>query len=240
MKRIQLQSIRNRKGVSLIELLIAMAIAAITVAGIFRLFIAQGRAYTVQEQVTEVQQSIRTAMELLSRDLRMTGFDDDSLISNVAVPTPIAIGDDTVTVAYEYVYDQPPRDGCGGTPYSARYIVNYRRDAGTSRLLRQLHIDCQSAPNPPDVTDVLLDNVEVLGLTYGVDENLDGGMDDRNGNGVIDAPDWLSTAAAGSRKVVAVRVFLQARPTQVNPDLQGVTPRSLVSAVTLRNLSITQ
>jgi hypothetical protein len=86
--------------------------------------------------------------------------------------------------------------------------------------------------------DVLLDNVEALNFSYGVDENLDGGMDDKNGNGVIDPPDWLTKAGVGSRKVMAVQVFLQARPTQVNPDLKAVTPRSLVSAVTLRNLAI--
>jgi hypothetical protein len=63
-------------------------------------------------------------------------------------------------------------------------------------------------------------------------------MDDRNGNGIIDSADWLTTAGVGSRRVVAVQVLLQARPTQVNPDLQAVTPRSLVSAVTLRNLAI--
>jgi prepilin-type N-terminal cleavage/methylation domain-containing protein len=114
----------NRKGVSLIELLIAMVIAAIAVAGIFRLFIAQNKAYTVQDQVAEVQQSIRTAMEVLLRDLRMTGFDDDHINSKMSVATPLVIGDNAVTVSYEY-------------DYTTRYTVAYWRDA-EARLLRQL------------------------------------------------------------------------------------------------------
>src|SRR3989304_1485968 len=122
MKRIQFQSIMNRKGVSLIELLIAMAIAAIAVAAIFRLFIAQSKAYTVQDQVAEVQQSIRTAMEVLLRDLRMTGFDDDHINSKVAVPTSLVIGDNTLTLAYEY-------------DYTTRYTVVYWRAAGPSGLI---------------------------------------------------------------------------------------------------------
>jgi prepilin-type N-terminal cleavage/methylation domain-containing protein len=225
MRRIHLRSIMSRKGVSLIELLIALVIAAIAVAGIFRLFIAQSKAYTVQDQVAEVQQSIRTSMEVLLRDLRMAGFDDDHLNSKVAVPTALVIGDSTITVSYEY-------------DYTTRYSVAYWRDAGTSRLIRQLTTTKDDGSSVAGPQDILLDNVEALNFTYGVDENLDGGMDDRNGNGVIDAPDWLSTTGVGIKKVMAVQVFLQARPTQVNPDLQAVTPRSLASAVTLRNLAI--
>jgi prepilin-type N-terminal cleavage/methylation domain-containing protein len=230
MTRIHFQSIMNRKGVSLIELLIALVIAAIAVAGIFRLFIAQSKAYTVQDQVAEVQQSIRTSMEVLLRDLRMAGFDNDHINSKVSVPTPLVIGDTNITLAYEY-------------DRTTRYTVAYWRDAGTSRLIRQLTTTKDDGSSVAGPQDVLLDNVEALNFTYGVDEHgsygyPDGAMDDRNGNGIIDSADWLTTAGVGSRRVVAVQVFLQARPTQVNPDLQAVTPRSLVSAVTLRNLAI--
>jgi prepilin-type N-terminal cleavage/methylation domain-containing protein len=228
MKKIQFQPIMNRKGVSLIELLIALVIAAIAVAGIFRLFIAQSKAYTVQDQVAEVQQSIRTAMEVLLRDVRMTGFDDDHINSKMAIPTPLVRGDNRVTVSYEYVYDESPKDGCPPSSYSARYTVDYRRNAADPNLLdRQLHIDCDDGSSPADVTDTLLENVENLTFKYGTNNN---------------PVNWLSASAADSKvlegwKVVAVQIFLQARPTQVNPDLQSVTPRSLASAVTLRNVS---
>jgi len=41
----------NKKGITLIELLVAMIISAAVIAGIYRVFVAQTRAYTVQEQV---------------------------------------------------------------------------------------------------------------------------------------------------------------------------------------------
>ena len=63
----------NKRGVTLIELLVALVIGGIVVAGIYRVFIAQSKAYTIQDQVVEVQQSIRSAMEILLRDLRMAG-----------------------------------------------------------------------------------------------------------------------------------------------------------------------
>jgi len=41
----------SMKGVTLIELLVALVIGGIIIAGIYRVFIAQTRAYTVQDQV---------------------------------------------------------------------------------------------------------------------------------------------------------------------------------------------
>jgi prepilin-type N-terminal cleavage/methylation domain-containing protein len=55
----------SEKGVTLIELLVALVICGIVVAAIYRLFVAQTRAYTVQDQVAEAQQNVRNAMELL-------------------------------------------------------------------------------------------------------------------------------------------------------------------------------
>jgi hypothetical protein len=67
-------------------------------------------------------------------------------------------------------------------------------------------------------------------------------MDDQNGNGQIDTNDWLSAAgvvALGNPRVVAMNVSLTGRPDQTNTDVSKVvSPRTLVSAVTLRNLSL--
>ena len=90
------------KGMTLIELLVAMIICGMVIAGIYRVFIAQSKAYTVQDQVVEVQQSVRSAMEILLRDLRMAGFDYDN--SPITITNPIAtpLSDDSITVNYEY------------------------------------------------------------------------------------------------------------------------------------------
>jgi type IV pilus assembly protein PilW len=210
----------NTKGLTLIELLVALVICGMVIAGIYRLFVAQSKAYTVQDQVVEVQQSIRSAMEILLRDLRMAGFDSDSLGSKIGIANPIIAEDHSVTVSYEY-------------DDTTQYTITYSREVVTNRLLRQL--TTTKAP-PPDgdgsVTagpqDVLLENVETLDFTYGVDTNNDGAMDSS----------WVSAGETGIGKVVAVRVVLTANPDQTNPDVKNwVSPRTLTSAVTIRNLS---
>jgi type IV pilus assembly protein PilW len=192
---------KQKEGVTLIELLVALAIFGIVIGAIYRLFIVQTKAYTVQDQAVEVQQNVRSAMEILLRDLRMAGYDDDN--TAVTLSTPIIVpGDHSITVKYEY--------------NSAEYQVQYWRDAGSSILFRDDGLGGQP----------LLENVEALNFTYGIDTNDDG---------VVES--WKNAADVGASKVIAVGVLLTGRPDQKNPDVKmSVSPRTLTSAVTLRNL----
>ena len=231
-----IRSILNRKGVTLIELLVVLVIAAITLAGIYRVFISQTKTYAIQDQVMEVQQSVRGAMEILMRDLRMTGFDDDNVNSDVTIANPVVtpVQASDITINYEY-YDRS-LVGTEAQRYQS-HLVRYWRDDGTSRLMRKLTVDAVARP-----AEIILDNVNALTFTYGIDRNNDGIMDDQNGNGQIDSNDWLTAAgvvALGNPRVVAVNVTLTGRPDQTNTDVSKVvSPRTLVSAVTLRNLSL--
>jgi len=222
MKRRARRAILNSKGITLIELLIVLVISALLVGGIYRLFVAQTRAYTVQDQVVEVQQSIRGAMEIMLRDLRMAGFDSDAITSKITIANPVIVGDHTVTVNYEY-------------DDTTQYTVIYSRDTVTSTLTRQLTTIKDDGTTVAGPQEVLLENVEALDFTYGLDGDGDGAMDDRDGDGKIDDDDWVPAAGVGTTKVVAVRVLLTARAAEVNPDLQVTSPRTLVTSVTLRN-----
>jgi type IV pilus assembly protein PilW len=232
----RIQSILNKKGVTLIELLVVMVIAAIVMGGVYRVFVSQTKTYAVQDQVMEVQQSVRGAMEILLRDLRMTGFDDDNVNSDVTIANPLVTPAQTsdITVNYEY-YDRS-LTGTEAQRYQS-HLVRYWRDAGTSRLMRQLTVDAVARP-----AEIILENVSALTFTYGVDQNNDGIMDDQNGNGQIDTNDWRTATqvvALGNPRVVAINVSLTGRPDQTNTDVaKMVSPRTLVSAVTLRNLSL--
>lgn len=62
------------KGFTLIELMIAMAIATVVAMTGFALFSASNTSYKTQEGVGEAQQNARVAMDRIARDLRMAGF----------------------------------------------------------------------------------------------------------------------------------------------------------------------
>jgi len=81
----------NRKGVTLIELLVALVITGMVAAGIYQVFIAQSKAYTVQDQVTEVQQSVRSAMEILLRTSEWPGMTTTILYLRLPLTAPSPI-----------------------------------------------------------------------------------------------------------------------------------------------------
>jgi prepilin-type N-terminal cleavage/methylation domain-containing protein len=64
----------NQKGLTLIELLIVLVLSSLLIAGIYRTFIHQQHTYTVQEQVVDMQQNVRIAINQMVREIRMAGY----------------------------------------------------------------------------------------------------------------------------------------------------------------------
>lgn len=61
-------------GFTLVELLIAMAISGIMLGSMFSFFIVQRRYLAAQEQVTEMLQNARAAMDMVVEDVRLAGY----------------------------------------------------------------------------------------------------------------------------------------------------------------------
>jgi type IV pilus assembly protein PilW len=67
--------LQNIKGFTFVELLVVLSIAAIVSGGIYTAYKSQVGSYTVQQQVVEMQQNIRAAVNLMEREIRMAGYD---------------------------------------------------------------------------------------------------------------------------------------------------------------------
>lgn len=65
---------KNESGFSIIELLVALAIGLIILGVMVKVFIYQQKAYDVQGSVTEMQQNVRGAMDMIVDELKMAGF----------------------------------------------------------------------------------------------------------------------------------------------------------------------
>jgi len=77
---------KKAKGITLIELLIALVISSILIAGIYRTFIQQQKSYATQEQVADMQQNVRVAINRMMREIRMTGFGNVQGVLPVTFP----------------------------------------------------------------------------------------------------------------------------------------------------------
>jgi len=65
----------SQKGFSLIELLVAMAIASVLMAGIYTFYHHQLKTHVTQQEMVDMQQDARAAMYMMTREIRMAGYD---------------------------------------------------------------------------------------------------------------------------------------------------------------------
>lgn len=63
----------GHEGVSLVELMVALAIGSLLVLGLVQVFAASRAAYQMSEGIARVQENARFAMDFLQRDIRMAG-----------------------------------------------------------------------------------------------------------------------------------------------------------------------
>ena len=70
------------EGMTLIELMVAMVVSLAVVAAALALLVTSNNAIQVNQQATDTQQNVRLAMDLISQDIKLAGFN----MSNVVVP----------------------------------------------------------------------------------------------------------------------------------------------------------
>ncbi|MBS3963380.1 MAG: PilW family protein [Methylomonas sp.] len=64
----------SQRGISLIELMIALLIGAFFLGGVLQIFANTKQTYRMQEALSRLQENGRHAMEFISRDVRMAGY----------------------------------------------------------------------------------------------------------------------------------------------------------------------
>jgi len=99
------------KGFTLIELLIAVAISGLVAGSIYTVFRSQHDSYVAQEQIVEIQQNIRAAMYMMAREIRMAGYDPDS-IANARI---ISASNNLISFSFVADDDGTDNDNDGST-----------------------------------------------------------------------------------------------------------------------------
>jgi type IV pilus assembly protein PilW len=182
----------NERGFTIIELVVGLSISLILLGVAVKIFLVQQRSYNVQEQLSEMQQNIRSAMDMIVRETKMAGYNPTGAIFDGieydATKTQLRIladlnGDGTTTattnedITYQY-YDDPDfqikRSGRTGGSFQPladnikAFDIEYY-DAGgfgttTSTAIRQIKITItgRTAKTDPD-----LKRVDGDGYRYG-------------------------------------------------------------------------
>ena len=68
------QNQKNEHGFTIVEMLISVAIGMLIIGITVTMFNAQRKAFSLQEELSEMTQNARIAMNMISRDVRMAGY----------------------------------------------------------------------------------------------------------------------------------------------------------------------
>jgi len=96
-KRIIQKLKTSTAGFTLVELMVALFLTSIVVTAVLGTYINQHKVVLVQEQVSDMQQNARTAIDELTRQVRMAGF---ALPLNLPAIVTANTNPDTITINY--------------------------------------------------------------------------------------------------------------------------------------------
>lgn len=86
------RDVAAQKGLSLVELLVALALSATLIVGIFTVYMDSSQTSRLSTSLARIQESARIGVDILARDLRMVGFqgcaDPDDVSMNVIADNP--------------------------------------------------------------------------------------------------------------------------------------------------------
>ncbi len=75
----------RQAGMTMVELMVAMVISLLLLAGVIQIFVGNRQTYRVQDGAARIQESGRFAIDLMAREMRMAGFQGCTKLESVAV-----------------------------------------------------------------------------------------------------------------------------------------------------------
>jgi type IV pilus assembly protein PilW len=178
------------RGHTIIELLIAMAIAAILITAIFQVYQVRQESHSKQQLAVEMQQNLRAAVSLIKREIRMAGYDPaahDGVDNDGDPDTPIDDDNESAGAGIETAglhLIQFSFDYDGDMEIDANERISYGF-ANTYDGNGDGIADAGAAPLGRKVGDGTLtgiaENIQTFAFAYAFDYNHDGNLDTDDG-----------------------------------------------------------
>ena len=162
-----IEKLKNSQGFTLIELMVAIGLSVVVGAFVFNVYSSQNESYVIQDRVVEMQQNLRSGIDIMAREIRMCGYDPTGL-ADAAI---LVADDDRIRITMD-----SNEDGAIGAPEEE---IEYLLVAGGGDIPALHRNDINGVGSQP-----LAMNIVAVGFAYAVDGNADGELDTDAG-GVI-------------------------------------------------------
>lgn len=184
------------RGFTLLEVVVALAIGLMLLGTLYTFFLTQKKAYNVQEQVAEMQQNARAAMDMMVNELRMAGFDPFNTPSLGRIVTAAS---GQIRFTQNITRTNPPYDPDEDVDDPDEDVTYFLRTAadGTSELVRTARSRTSVSSASGFQTVAVAENIESLTFTYLTEDG---------------------TPAAALDEISQIVISLTARTDEPDPD----------------------
>lgn len=149
----------DEAGFTLIEALISIGVFAVILLGILQVYDSMEYTYVHSMASADVQQSVRTALDLITRDIRLAGYDPSNAIASQktsAFPNPLPPGTTLAIIGGD-------TDGNGITECVAYRLFNRQLQRWRANWTSG---DCAWPTTPGATWTVVANNITALNVTY--------------------------------------------------------------------------
>ena len=189
---------QRQRGMSLIEVMVAMTIGLIILAALGYFFISSNQINRSTDDVSRMQENGRNALELMGRAIRQAGYrvDVDKAFSGAALAGVDGASGATDSITVQYDAQEGGDVDCTGSAVASGLVTAVFAISGNA-------LTC----NNGTTTVTVVDNIEDMQISYAIDAAKDGTID----SAYIDSP-----TAAQLGQVAAVRVTLLTKGFNAN------------------------
>ena len=144
--------IHSNRGVTLVELMIAMALSGLIISAIYLTTKVQNRTASTQDDVSVMQQNLRAALQIMATDIRTAGYDPEGSGN----PTIEAATSNSIQVTMDYD-ESGTIENTSGNP--DKEDITYTLDTSTLELRRET-----------DSTGTVADHIEYIEFYYTLED----------------------------------------------------------------------
>ena len=192
---------QSERGFTIAELVVAMALSGVLMAGIYSAYYSQQKAYIAQDQVAEMQQNIRVALYHLESEVRMAGYDP----TGEAEAGILIANQGELQIAKDDNGDGDTHMGGDDPNEEIRYFLTNDADGDGVNDGVASGGACHLAKDTGGGTEIAAENIDAIRFVY-LDEEGNILDDDGNGNVILNIDE-----------VRAVQITLIARTGRPDP-----------------------
>ena len=158
--------IKNNKGFTLVEILVALVIDFVVLAGIYAAFYSQQKSHVKEQQVVDAQQNVRGSAAFMAAEIRLAGMQS----KGTAVAGILTAG----AHSFQFTLDRNDDDDVTDAYENIEYGFSATADANNNGIA-----DAGAAPITrfSDTNDNIADDIHAIAFAYAFDDDRDGELD---------------------------------------------------------------